>query len=648
MAREELPMRAGLILLVLGCFGAPILAAPEGDPIQIAVQKGIKYLQGTHRPVQGYNGGSHGMGSATLAGLALLEAGVPVSDPAVMNITKYVRDNALTQTGTYEVSLTIMFLDRLGQKADVPIIQFLGLRLIGGQNYQGGWHYDCGYALNAADEARLRRVFLNETRLVLTPTKPDPLKKDGGKKEPVKDVPRTDLPSEFVPLPLPMQPSLPKPTPMVMPPPKKDVPVQKLVDENTVLHPEVVKWAKLVNLPTTNAGEAARPGNNEDNSNTQFAALGVWCARKYGVPCDKAIALLDKRFRTSQSDDGGWGYKYEQRSSTPAMTCAGLISLAVALGNRENVLKNRPDNPAAKPDVAGVDDPFVLRGLKCLGNYISQAKGLPPDGPVAPAKKGGKRFKIDELNSNLYFLWSLERVGVIYSLETIGNHDWYTWGADGLLQTQQANGSWHNKGYPGANDEINTSLALLFLSRANVARDLTALLDGKTKDPGVAVLKGGNVKLIPDPKVVEPIETDAQRLSRELIATPAARPALIEKLRDSKGTAFTDALALAAVRLSGEPQQQVREAMVKRLSRMTAATLREMLTDENAEIRLGAAGAAGAKEDRQLIPALIEVLMDKNGAVASSAHVSLKRLSGKEFPATAISVWREWWKSQGM
>ena len=58
----------------------------------------------------------HGMGTAALAGLALLEAGIPENDPSFQNIAKFIRDKSLAQTSTYEISLTIMFLDQLGKK----------------------------------------------------------------------------------------------------------------------------------------------------------------------------------------------------------------------------------------------------------------------------------------------------------------------------------------------------------------------------------------------------------------------------------------------------------------------------------------------------------------------------------------------------
>ena len=243
-------------------------------------------------------------------------------------------------------------------------------------------------------------------------------------------------------------------------------------------------------------------------------------------------------------------------------------------------------------------------GSSALGNYLTQAKGGPPEGIINRAERR-RRFKIDNLNSNLYFLWSLERVAVIYGLETIGNHDWYTWGSDALVDSQQAGGSWGGGGYHGANDEINTSFALLFLSRANVARDLTAALKGKVKDPGVSVLRGGGdiARELPDrvaPKT-EPMPAPTSDGVR-------SRSRQISRFRHQRDCRSADRLFWPTARQQrecqhrgpssrGEPthgqcSQQTREALSKRLKRMTAATLRTMLKDDNREIRLAAATAS--------------------------------------------------------
>src|SRR5207244_11680050 len=50
-------------------------------------------------------------------------------------------------------------------------------------------------------------------------------------------------------------------------------------------------------------------GQGGDNSNTQFAVLALWAARRHGIPVEKALARAEARFRNSQNADGGWGYR---------------------------------------------------------------------------------------------------------------------------------------------------------------------------------------------------------------------------------------------------------------------------------------------------------------------------------------------------
>jgi hypothetical protein len=45
-----------------------------------------------------------------------------------------------------------------------------------------------------------------------------------------------------------------------------------------------------------------------DASNTHFAVLGLWAARRYGVPLDEALARVQVRLGQSRQADGGWGY----------------------------------------------------------------------------------------------------------------------------------------------------------------------------------------------------------------------------------------------------------------------------------------------------------------------------------------------------
>src|SRR6185503_19821346 len=81
------------------------------------------------------------VGYTCLAGLALVECGVPTSDPGIRLAASRIRGYAHELDSTYEVALAILFLDRLGEKSDSKIIQMLAARLIAAQTATGGWGY---------------------------------------------------------------------------------------------------------------------------------------------------------------------------------------------------------------------------------------------------------------------------------------------------------------------------------------------------------------------------------------------------------------------------------------------------------------------------------------------------------------------------
>jgi hypothetical protein len=76
----------------------------------------------------------------------------------------------------------------------------------------------------------------------------------------------------------------------------------------------------------------------------------------------------------------------------------------------------------------------------------------------------------------LYYLWSVERVAVIFNLPKLGGMDWYGWGAEKLIANQKEKGNWEKGQYPHSVSLVDTCFALLFLKRANLAKDLTSKL----------------------------------------------------------------------------------------------------------------------------------------------------------------------------
>ncbi|MFO0929654.1 MAG: hypothetical protein U0736_21965 [Gemmataceae bacterium] len=66
---------------------------------------------------------------------------------------------------------------------------------------------------------------------------------------------------------------------------------------------------------------------------------------------------------------------------------------------------------------------------------------------------------------------------MLYKLRAIGGKEWYPWGAQELLPRQKADGSWAEGALHGSTPLLDTCLALLFLSRANLTTDLSDQLE---------------------------------------------------------------------------------------------------------------------------------------------------------------------------
>jgi hypothetical protein len=380
--------------------------------INNAIDRGVAFLEKLQRE-DGYwvypafgagDDPSHTIGATALCAWTLLECGVPGDDPHVARAAAALRRAAITETKVYNASLMIFFFDKLGDPQDVPFIESLAVRLLAAQTRDGGWAYFHPGAPSQGEQDRLTAVLHN-------------------RREPTGSF-------------RPQRPTRPR--------------------DPSQLPPEIQRQLEpLLRAP----GQANAPSASSDNSNTQFALLALWVARRYGLPVERSLAVLEHRFREYQAADGSWYYNSgnPQRPGilgssrrpgmhSPAMTCAGLLGLAVGHANDQNKLRTR--------DL--LQDAQVRAGLAYLG------RTLPRPGAF------DNRF--------FYFLWSLERMAVIYDLKRIGDIDWYPWGARYLVERQAGNGSWTGGAYTAGG--VDTCFALLFLKRANVAYDLKLKLPG--------------------------------------------------------------------------------------------------------------------------------------------------------------------------
>src|SRR5204862_6002338 len=103
-----------------------------------------------------------------------------------------------------------------------------------------------------------------------------------------------------------------------------------------------------------------------DNSNTQFAIMGLWASRHHGLPVDPALRRCEAYFRATHTN-GTWPYsQLASPYGRGAMTCAGLMGLAIGAGVvRDTQLKTVPDPNAAKPPALRdpLKDPLVQAAL---------------------------------------------------------------------------------------------------------------------------------------------------------------------------------------------------------------------------------------------------------------------------------------------
>jgi hypothetical protein len=374
------------------------LTAEEDKTIDAMIFRGVKYLKLQQRPDGAWGPDEQPEWKENLVGfcgLTLLECGVKADDPVIQRAAQFARDLCPRVERTYVIAMLVLFLDRLNDPQDKERIEELAMRLVAGQTMQGGWDYKV--PLLPTTVAKELSNFLRASGR-------------RSSKERLQSAPK----------------SLPR--------------------------------LGLLETPA-NPDPGFFVQGQDDNSNTQFALLALWAARKHKVPVDQSLDLVVRRFRNSQKADGSYGYKggnlaivqfpdgKKEPMKLPSMTCAGLLGLALSYGMADKIEGGGPQN-----------DVMIKNGLEHLKNFIGE-----------PAPNAQANIAM----TDMYFLWSIERVAVLFQLPKILEKDWFRWGFTILRKNQDPQGFWLANQGVGRGQIPDTCFALLFLKRVNLVKDLT-------------------------------------------------------------------------------------------------------------------------------------------------------------------------------
>ena len=182
----------------------------------------------------------------------------------------------------------------------------------------------------------------------------------------------------------------------------------------------------------------AVPGGSSrsDHSISQYGVLGLWACAQGGVNVDlDQWREIDSIWRDQQYPSGGWSYDgngKDGQAVTHAMTAAGIATLYVTQEFVPSPLGlNCTDNPA---------DEHIEKGMRWFS----------------------MNFK--DIQDNNYLWYGIERIGAASGRKFFGNQDWYDIGAERIVRTQAADGSWKTS-FPGSTPIPDTAFALLFLAR---------------------------------------------------------------------------------------------------------------------------------------------------------------------------------------
>lgn len=263
---------------------------------------------------------------------------------------------------------------------------------------------------------------------------------------------------------------------------KNEAPAPKLTPQHDALVKATVAWLVAQQSPNGGwrygSGFPPPLGAIDDVSATQVVLLGLIAGDRCGAPVDSEVYRKAAKFNL----------KVQQKDGPPAKANvpvgngggAGNVTVAIKEGDMQRGWPYAPGS-AEEKDVritgsmtaSGICSQIIAKAM------LYKAKKITPtmDKDLQKSIFDGiawldGNWTVDSnpfgFRSNYYYLYGIERVGMLGNMDTIGLHNWYYEGAKVLVQAQNADGHWYTKTEVEPGDVLDSCFALLFLKKATM------------------------------------------------------------------------------------------------------------------------------------------------------------------------------------